>query len=397
MVISMNKTLEAGKKILEILHQHDYEAYFVGGFVRDFLLDIPYEDIDITTNATPDIIASLFDKSKPTGIKYGTVSVWMDGYPFEVTTYRKESNYENHRHPENISFSQTLLEDLERRDFTINAFAMSEDFQVLDYFDGKNDLEHQLIRAIGDPNKRFDEDALRVLRSFRFVSKLGFDIEKNTYQAIKQHFHTLKLISNERIIQEFYKILQGKYVHKALSLLAEMPLYEVFPDLERGIHLLKDVSFQEIHLIEFFAFCFYHSTQDVPETWRLSNKDKAIIKAIIDLSYVSQNENINVMHVYTYGLELCLLANKINTWINPKNDQLENIKEIDRQLPIRKTCDLAFKGQDILALTDITNGYIIGEIIDEIILKVITHEIKNEYEPLKEFALSLIRQRQELS
>lgn len=393
----MNKTLEAGIKILQILHQHDYEAYFVGGFVRDFLLEIPYEDIDITTNATPDIIASLFEKSKPTGLKYGTVSVWMDGYSFEVTTYRKESNYANHRHPENISFSNTLLEDLERRDFTINAFAMNQSLHVLDYFEGRKDLENKLIRAIGNPDQRFDEDALRVLRSFRFVSKLGFDIEPNTYQAIKRHFHTLKMISNERIIQEFYKILQGKYVHKALTMLSEMPLNEAFPELEKGIQLLKQVPFQDIHFIEFLAFCFYHSTQEVPDTWRLSNKDKTIIKAIIDLSYVSQNETINVMHVYTYGLELCLLANKVNTWINPNNDQTNHIKEIDRQLPIRKTCDLAFKGQDILALTEIKNGYVIGEIIDELILKVITHEIKNEYEPLKEYALSLIHQRQELS
>ena len=197
--------------ILNTLKSNGYEAYVVGGCVRDAVLNMTPSDYDITTSATPDEIKRLFKKTIDTGIKHGTVSIvfYDDNVPsvYEVTTFRIDGEYEDSRHPKNVIYTKNLIEDLSRRDFTINAFAYDEKKGLIDEFMGILDLKKKLIRCIGNPTDRFTEDALRILRSVRFAAKLGFNIESSTENAVKILAPTLQNISKERVQVEITKIL----------------------------------------------------------------------------------------------------------------------------------------------------------------------------------------------
>ena len=169
--------------ILETLEKTNFEAYVVGGFVRDFLLGKKSNDVDITTSALPKEIKSLFPKTIDTGIKHGTITVILNKTSYEVTTFRIDGEYLDSRHPKEVTFTRSLKEDLRRRDFTVNAFAYNNKVGLVDYFNGLGDLKNKIIRAIDDPNKRFKEDVLRILRCFRFSAQLDFKIEENTLKA----------------------------------------------------------------------------------------------------------------------------------------------------------------------------------------------------------------------
>lgn len=199
---------EPVKKVLETLENAGYEAYLVGGCVRDFLLGKQPKDYDIATSARPEQVLKLFDHTAQTGIAHGTVLVIEDGMPIEVTTFRKDGEYEDHRHPKEVEFVDDLLEDLKRRDFTINAMAWNPKTGLVDPFNGKKDLDDKIIRAVGDPEKRFEEDALRMIRAWRFAARLGFEIEKDTKKAIKDKERLIDDVAVERIVPELEEILQ---------------------------------------------------------------------------------------------------------------------------------------------------------------------------------------------
>ena len=198
---------EDARHILKVLHDAGYEAYVVGGCVRDALLGREPGDWDITTSAKPEQVKALFRRTIDTGIQHGTVTVMMHKVGYEVTTYRIDGQYEDHRHPTEVSFTSELREDMRRRDFTINAMAYSEEEGVVDYFEGQKDLERGVIRCVGNPMERFDEDALRVLRALRFAGQRDFTIEENTVKAMKQQSIFLKDVSAERIRVELTKLL----------------------------------------------------------------------------------------------------------------------------------------------------------------------------------------------
>lgn len=381
---------EKGQNIIKELLDNNYQAFFVGGFVRDYLIGIEANDIDITTDATPDQMMEVFPKAKATGKKYGTVSVFRGKHTFEITTFRSEKNYVNHRKPEVVEFSKELIEDLKRRDFTINALAMDIDEIIVDSFEGKSDINKKIIRAIGEPSRRFDEDALRILRAFRFVSKLGFDIEEETLHSIKENMPLLKEISNERILQELKKTCAYPHSQKALKLLANTGFEKAFPEFNKGLKLLRKTEKFNVNYLEFFALCFYLENSDIPEHWRLSKKEKAIINKIIELVIVTENDKFNEMILYRLGKDIPLMANTVNVLLNKDNNQEDLINRLYDSLPIYKTCDLAFKGQDILELTTLRNAEIIGNIIDDITYAVITNQLKNDYEEIKKFTLELM-------
>lgn len=200
-------------RIIDILNENGYEAYIVGGCVRDAILGKKPDDWDITTSAKPEEVKSLFRRTIDTGIKHGTVTVMMKntdtGNPegFEVTTYRVDGKYEDHRRPKEVTFTASLLEDMKRRDFTINAMAYNEREGIIDHFDGIGDLKRGVIRCVGKPDERFDEDALRILRAVRFAAQLDCSIEQGTKDAIKTKAQFLKDISAERIHMELTKLL----------------------------------------------------------------------------------------------------------------------------------------------------------------------------------------------
>lgn len=195
--------------ILSVFEKNGCEAYLVGGCVRDMLTGTPPHDYDITTSAEPDYTMQLFEKTVPTGVKHGTVTVIYGGYSAEVTTYRSDGKYSDSRRPDSVTFVKTLKEDLARRDFTVNALAYSPSEGIKDYFGGSEDIEKKLLRAVGDPMRRFKEDALRILRLFRFSSVLGFEIEAETLNAALKSAPLLKCISSERILEELEKTLAG--------------------------------------------------------------------------------------------------------------------------------------------------------------------------------------------
>ena len=196
--------------IIETLQKNGYEAYAVGGCVRDMLNGDTPHDFDITTSAEPETVMSLFEKTVPTGIKHGTVTVIINGVPNEVTTYRTDGEYRDHRRPDSVIFVKSLREDLARRDFTVNAMAYNKKDGLKDFFGGKQDIQNRILRAVGEPGRRFYEDALRIMRLFRFSSVLGFDIEENTLKAALEYAPTLKSVSAERIYSELLKTLCGK-------------------------------------------------------------------------------------------------------------------------------------------------------------------------------------------
>lgn len=201
------KLPEDVKLIIDEIEAAGFEAYAVGGCVRDSLLDREPNDWDITTNAKPQQIKGIFHRTIDTGIEHGTVSVLIHGETYEITTYRIDGEYEDSRHPKQVEFTTKLVEDLKRRDFTINAMAYNDKTGVVDEFGGMEDLQNGIIRCVGNPRERFDEDALRIMRAVRFAAQLGYDIEENTKEAIAEFAVRLRNISAERINVELTKLL----------------------------------------------------------------------------------------------------------------------------------------------------------------------------------------------
>lgn len=195
------------KFIIDKLTAAGFEAYAVGGCVRDSILERTPQDWDITTSARPEQVKALFDRTVDTGIQHGTVTVLLEKEGFEVTTYRIDGKYEDSRHPTEVIFTPSLEEDLKRRDLTINAMAYNEEKGLVDLYGGQEDIRTQVVRCVGNPRERFGEDALRMLRAIRFAAQLGYHIEESTKDAIRQMAHSLKNISAERIQAELVKLL----------------------------------------------------------------------------------------------------------------------------------------------------------------------------------------------
>ena len=219
-----NKFKPESKTAIEILKSKGFEAFLIGGSVRDFVMGLPIGDIDITTNATPDEVKQVFADFRviETGIKHGTVTVLINDEPLEITTYRSEGTYSDNRHPDSVVFSNSLADDVVRRDFTMNGIAFNFDNGFCDLVGGLNDIENQTIRCIGNAETRFREDALRILRAMRFSAVLGFEIETETKKAIHKCRDLLKNISAERIREEFTKLICGKNAYNVLQEFADV-------------------------------------------------------------------------------------------------------------------------------------------------------------------------------
>jgi len=218
---------------INLLQSAGFEAYAVGGCVRDSLLGKTPNDWDITTSAKPEDMKSVFINFHciDTGIKHGTVTVVIDGEPLEITTFRLDGEYEDNRHPKSVTFTSNLGADLGRRDFTVNAMAYSKMTGTVDLFGGQNDLKNKIIRCVGDPDRRFNEDALRILRALRFASALDFEIEEKTAQSLLKNRALLGNISEERIAKELLKLVCGKGAKRILTDFAPV-LFEILPELQ---------------------------------------------------------------------------------------------------------------------------------------------------------------------
>ena len=251
------------KQLMKILMDAGYEAYVVGGCVRDFLLDRVPHDWDICTNALPEQMKECFANYHviETGLKHGTLTVMIDHTGYEITTYRTDGEYTDHRHPDFVQFVGTLQEDLMRRDFTINAMAADISGKIMDFYDGQLDLEHKWIRCVGDPNKRFTEDPLRILRAMRFESKLGFSIEPQTETAMRDHRYLLQHISAERINSELCGILMGD----CYSTLACYPdvLAACIPEVERCVGFKQNNPHHNRNVLDHIVYAISVAPKDI--------------------------------------------------------------------------------------------------------------------------------------
>lgn len=242
----MNKIFSPNAlSILELLHHSGYEAYLVGGCVRDYLLKRAINDYDITTNARPEELKELAERNHQKiltiGIKHGTITFVVNHEPIEVTTYRFDGNYQDFRHPSEVTFATDLTDDLSRRDFTINSIC-SDGTKIIDMFHGQQDLKAKTIRCIGDADTRFNEDALRILRAIRFSIQLNFTIEHNTYEAIKRNAFKIKYLSVERIRDELIKMLSCNS-HDLLKLLRDSGILPIIIPEYQEIYDIKQETF----------------------------------------------------------------------------------------------------------------------------------------------------------
>ncbi len=382
----MNEYLETGKQVLKTLKENNFDAFFVGGFVRDYKLGLKSDDIDITTSATPVDVEKLFDKVVNTGRNFGGVTVIINDFKYEVTTFRLEGKYKLHRFPLDVTFSSKIEDDLKRRDFTINQLTMDEFENVYDHFNGLEDLENKTIKTIGDPLVRFDEDALRILRAFRFASKLGFDIEENTLNAITEVKDLVKTVKIERVLNELDKIILGDHQKKAIKYMNQTGISDELYGLGEGFRYIEKLE-EYIYPIEAFIIAFILGEQD--PIWRFSNRQKDVIEQTIFLHEITKEDAFNKFILFSNKLDSCLLVNRINVLMGFK-DQEKDIMEMYQDMTVMDVCDLKFKGQDILALTTLKEKRIIARVIDDLLFNVIMGIMPNDYQVLKEFALKRI-------
>lgn len=230
------------RKVMRTLETHGFEAYVVGGSIRDAFLGKTSEDWDVATDAKPHQVQRLFPSTLPTGIKYGTVTVRLGKYNVQVTTYRTESGYEKHRFPGEIRFASHLSADLSRRDFTMNALAFNPQVGVVDPFSGQKDIERKRLRTVGDPDLRFKEDVLRVLRAARFISVLGFTPTPSLSVAAKQASKFLDDLSRERVTEEIKKLLMGRYPGQGLEWLRRVGCFTAIFTIEGGGSLRRAIA-----------------------------------------------------------------------------------------------------------------------------------------------------------
>ena len=310
--------------ILNKFYENNFEAFIVGGCVRDSLLLKPPHDYDITTNALPNETETLFEKTIPTGIKHGTVTVLMNNNPFEVTTYRIDGEYLDNRKPENVEFVTNIKEDLARRDFTINALAYSPKFGFKDFFNGKEDLKNKIIRCVGVPDKRFKEDALRILRAIRFSCQLNFQIDEETFSSIKRNFELVENISKERIRDEFSKILLSSNSFNGLCILKDIGLTDlIMPNLKKIYNLDNNVLKNN--------YKFLSLTKD-----KLSSKLASFILASCNFTItINLVEDIfkNLHYDNKTIKEILILINEFNTPLSLDRYELKKlINKISKEL-----------------------------------------------------------------
>ncbi len=361
----MFKTPKKIEYIINSLAKNGFEAYIVGGCVRDVLLGKSPHDYDITTSAAPNEIISIFPHTVPTGIKHGTVTVLVDGEPIEVTTFRSDGIYLDSRHPENVKFVRNLKDDLSRRDFTVNAMAYNSASGLVDLFGGQSDLENKILRAVGSPEKRFCEDALRILRLFRFASTLNFKIDENTFDAAIKCAYLIEKVSVERIMTELKTAVLGE------NFVSFKPLIEcgglaflglsVCPDFE------KILKHRQNPLLCLYLLFDGNITKDL----KLSNNEKAFINGINKLKSLPLPQNkTDIKHCLSITNETVTRAFLMLCEI-----PTESLNEILKNREPYLIGHLKITGNDLIALG--YKGEEIGDILTQMQAAVINDPTQN--------------------
>lgn len=378
--------------VLQTLEDAGFEAYFVGGSVRDVLLHRHVHDVDITTSAYPEEVKELFDKSIDTGIKHGTVTVLYGGESYEITTFRTESGYQDFRRPDHVTFVQNLDEDLKRRDFTINALAMDMHGNIVDLFNGIEDLKNHIIRAVGNPEKRFHEDALRMMRAVRFMSQLEFKLDEKTEQAIKDNHELLKKISVERIREEFVKMGLGSFSREAFQIFLDTQLSEDVPDFAGKKDLLQvypQLKFSPTMETSLWAVIIIllkvpnEKIGKFMRDWKNSNAMTEKVEQVIKMFDLIADHVPTDYDLFEAGEDI--IINTIDV-AHILGQPISSEALVDRYLalPIKKPSELAVDGR-FLIKRGMRPGAQLGHTLNKIRELVVAGEIENSEEAIEQY------------
>ena len=369
--------------VLDTLINNGHKAYIVGGCVRDLLCGKTPHDFDITTSALPNEVQTLFEKTIATGIKHGTVTVMVDKTPLEVTTFRTESTYNDSRHPESVSFVSNVRDDLARRDFTVNAMCYNNCEGLIDVFDGVDDIKNKILRAVGDAKQRFTEDALRILRLFRFAATLRFKVEKNTLDAALNCAPLLKNISAERIFTELKKAAQGDAIPVLSSLLQTNALSNF---CLKNADLTKLKNLQGKENLRTFALLYLTST-NLPRTLDSLKCSNAFKDYCLKLGFLVKNKigdnKIDIKKALNFA-EIDIVFDAFIYYRDVLNVDTDThttlLDEIKTKNEPYKISQLKISGNDIASFG--FKGHEIGEILNSLLDEVIENPDLNERQKL---------------
>lgn len=335
-------------------------------------------DIDITTSATPSEVAKLF-KTYPTGLKFGSVTIKYKGRTYEVTTFREDFNYKDFRRPSEIKYAKTAQEDVQRRDFTINALLINENKEIIDYVGGRKDLKKKIIRAVGDPYKRFKEDALRMFRAFYFQAKLGFDIEKNTYRAISEYADNAKNIASERILLELRKMVNQKHLPLALKSIYNSKIINFLSPFKEFIkfQIENDIYFYKN---DFFTIAYYFNPS-ITDMFIFPNNDLKRFELFKEL--LDKKTKITNYLLYKYGLNIVLEYNKFaKVFVKENHLDRKVITKMDNNLVAKNRKEIPLTNVEIMKILKKPGGPWLKNLEEKLVIGVLENKIRNNKEDL---------------
>ena len=378
--------LRAAVPVLERINQAGFEVYFVGGCVRDMLLQRPLHDVDLATSAYPQEIKQIFPQTIDTGIEHGTVTVIYQKKAYEITTFRTESGYQDYRRPDKVEFVRSLKEDLKRRDFTINALAMNAQGEIIDLFAGIADLQQRQIRAVGVAADRFHEDALRMLRAVRFQAQLNFTIEKQTLAGIKTNAALLSHIATERIREEFIKLMEGSNRQAGLISLYQTQLYRFCPglatyDFPKILQFATGQIADEATVWSFLAYLGQLKRAQVRpflRQWKVANNNIKLVQAAIELLDNYQGSN---WQLYIAGQAATATAAQVLR-LTRQQELAEQLIEQYQDLPLKSPHQLAINGQQIMQVLNLSPGPQIGQYLKQIQQAIVAGQLVNDYQTI---------------
>ena len=360
--------LKDALKLLNQIEENGYKAYIVGGFVRDYVLGINSKDVDIATSATPKEIMEMFPNSVLPKEEYGSVTLYLKNERYEITTFRKEIKYINNRKPIEIEYIGSLLEDLKRRDFRMNTLCIDKHGKVLDFYDGKKDIENKTINTVGNSYNKFAQDSLRILRAIRFATSLNFKLSDEVKQAIIDNKHLLKTLSYSRKKQELDKIFLDNNARYGVDLILELGLDQ---DLEI-YNLDKIILCNDI--ISIWA------SLDLNDKYKeeFSSSEKDIIKDVKEVL----KTGISNMSLYKYGLYVNQIASNI---LGVDKSKVVGIYEM-LQIKSRKEIDIT--SEEIVKILNIQPGPLFKKIYDRLTEEIVNNRLENKKEKIEEFILN---------
>ncbi|EAC7109560.1 CCA tRNA nucleotidyltransferase [Listeria monocytogenes] len=380
----MNDVFLKALPVLQKLTTAGFEAYFVGGSVRDYLLNRTISDVDIATSAFPEEVKEIFQTSYDTGIAHGTVTVRENNEFYEVTTFRMEGTYEDFRRPSEVTFIRSLEEDLKRRDFTMNAIAMDEHFALQDPFSGQLAIQNKEIKAVGKASERFHEDALRMMRAVRFLSQLDFELDKETEKALESQIELLQHTSVERITVEWLKMMKGKAAKRAIELLLKVKMETYLPGLKDEKSALSEFASwdwekrttEESIWLGLVVAVKPNNVNAFLKAWKLPNKTIQLVNKAYQYA-LNMKETWLTEELYHAGKAVFSLVNELNVIRGQENNQ-HKVSQAYEALPIHSKKDLAITGADLLKWSGESAGPWVKETLDKVECGVLSNEINNE-------------------